>query len=131
MKIFSKVMLILIFLFLIFISVFEEVVTSNALSQVHNICFILEEKVEGLEDIRKSEFILIVDNMEYDWLKNESKMCYLVNHKSIQEIGVEIAKMKNYLGENDIKEFKASLEAIKFYSESYLHFMGANFHNIF
>lgn len=131
MKIFSKVMLILIFLFLIFISVFEEVVTSNALSQVHSICFILEEKVEGLEDIRKSEFILIVDNMEYDWLKNESKMCYLVNHKSIQEIGVEIAKMKNYLGENDIKEFKASLEAIKFYSESYLHFMGANFHNIF
>ncbi len=131
MKIFSKVMLILIFLFLIFISVFEEVVTSNALSQVHNICFILEEKVEGLEDIRKSEFILIVDNMEYDWLKNESKMCYLVNHKSIQEIGAEIAKMKNYLGENDIKEFKASLEAIKFYSESYLHFMGANFHNIF
>lgn len=131
MKIFSKMMLILIFLFLIFISVFEEIVTSNALSQVHNICFILEEKVEGLEDIRKSEFILIVDNMEYDWLKNESKMCYLVNHKSIQEIGVEIAKMKNYLGENDIKEFKASLEAIKFYSESYLHFMGANFHNIF
>lgn len=131
MKIFSKMMLILIFLFLIFISVFEEIVTSNALSQVHNICFILEEKVEGLEDIRKSEFILIVDNMEYDWLKNESKMCYLVNHKSIQEIGAEIAKMKNYLGENDIKEFKASLEAIKFYSESYLHFMGANFHNIF
>ena len=130
MKWFAKITLILIFIFLIGISIVEEVVTSNALSAINSDCYLIEERVEGLDDIRSTELVLMVDNMEYDWFKNESKMCYLVNHKSIQEIGTELAKMKNYLGENDIKEFKASLEAIKYYSESYLHFMGANVHNI-
>lgn len=130
MKWFAKITLILIFIFLIGISIVEEVVTSNALNAINSDCYLIEERVEGLDDIRSTDLVLMVDNMEYDWFKNESKMCYLVNHKSIQEIGAELAKMKNYLGENDIKEFKASLEAIKYYSESYLHFMGANVHNI-
>ena len=130
MKTFSKIVLIFIFLFLIGISVAEEIITSKSLSKVNEYCFVLEEEVEGKKDIRTSKLCLIVDNMQYDWTQDEMKMCYLVNHKSIQEIGAELAKMKNYLGENDVKEFKASLEAIKFYSESYLHFMGANIHNI-
>jgi len=130
MKNFTKIVLIFIFLFLIGISVLEEVITSKSLSLVYNQCFMLEEEIEGREDIRTSKLCLMVDNMQYDWILNEGKMCFLVNHKSIQEIGTEIAKMKNYLGDNDIKEFKASLEAIKFYAEGYLHFMGANAHNI-
>lgn len=130
MKLFTKLTLIFIFLFLIGISVFEEVITSRSLNKINAYCSILEEEIEDKEDIRTSKLALLVDNMQYDWTKNESTMCYLVNHKSIQEIGAELSKMKNYLGENDVKEFKASLEAIKFYSESYLHFMGANVHNI-
>ena len=57
-------------------------------------------------------------------------MRYLVNHKNIQEIGLEISKMKVYQKENDTKEFRACLESIKLYSEGYLHFMGANLHNV-
>lgn len=130
MKTFTKMVLIFIFLFLIGISILEEVITSSSLNLIYNQCFVLEKEIDGREDIRTSKLCLMVDNMQYDWILNESKMCYLVNHKSIQEVGTELAKMKNYLGENDIKEFKASLEAIKYYSEGYLHFMGANAHNI-
>ena len=130
MRIISKIMLGFIFLCLIAICVSEEVITSNAISSINEDCFMIEQKIEGLEDIRTSEITILVDNMEYDWLKDESTLCYLVNHKSIQEIGMELARMKNYLGENDVKEFKASLEAIRFYADSYLHFMGANLHNV-
>jgi len=130
MKIFPKIMLAIIFLFLVGISIAEEKITGSSLNSVNEDCYILEEKIEGREDLRTQELCLLVDNMQYDWITSESSMCYLVNHKSIQEIGAELAKMKNYLSENDVKEFKASLEAIKFYSESYLHFMGANVHNI-
>lgn len=130
MRVCSKVMLILIFLVLIAICISEEVITSNAIISINNDCFVLEEKIEGLDDIRTAEIVQIVDNMEYDWIRDESNLCYLVNHKSIQEIGMELARMKNYLGENDVKEFKASLEVIKYYADSYLHFMGANLHNV-
>lgn len=130
MRVFSKIMLVLILLTLVAICVSEEIITSNAIVSINDDCFVLEEKIEGLEDIRTAEISLFVDNMEYDWIKDESNLCYLVNHKSIQEIGMELARMKNYLGENDVKEFKASLEAIKYYADSYLHFMGANLHNV-
>lgn len=130
MRIVSKIMLGVIFLALVAICVSEEIITSNAIRSINDDCFIIEERIEGLDDIRSSDIVKLVDNMEYDWTMDESNLCYLVNHKSIQEIGMELSKMKNYLGENDVKEFKASLEAIRFYADSYLHFMGANLHNV-
>ena len=57
-------------------------------------------------------------------------MCYLVNHKNIQEIGLEISKLKIYQKDDDLKEFEACLNAVKFYSQGYSHFMGASFHNV-
>ena len=130
MKLFTKIMLVLILLFLIGISVTEEVITSKALKTVNTYCYQIESVIKDKEDIREVDVTVLVDNMQYEWVNGESKLCYLVNHKSIQEIGYEIVKLKNYLSQNDIKEFKASLEAIRFYSEGYLHFMGANLHNV-
>ena len=76
------------------------------------------------------DIVLSIDNLEYRWHKDEASLCYMVNHKSIQEIGQEIAKLKLYISGNDIEAFKVSLEEIKFYCHSYLHFMGANIHNV-
>ena len=130
MKIFSKVCLVLIFLFLVAMCIVEDYVASTALATVEDDCLRLEEMTANLDNIVTMEITLAVDTLEYNWTGNESKLCYLVNHKSIQEIGMEIAKLKVYQQENDVKEFRASLEAVKFYSHSYLHFMGANVHNV-
>ncbi len=130
MKIFSKIMLALIFVFLIGISVAEEIIIDNGLTQAMNDCLYLENISQNQQDLRLQKIALAVDDLEYHWKENESKMCFLVNHKNIQEIGLEISKMKVYQQENDVKEFKACLDAVKFYSQSYLHFMGANLHNV-
>ena len=130
MKIFSKIMLALIFVFLIGISVAGEIIIDNGLTQAMNDCLYLENISQNQQDLRLQKIALAVDDLEYHWKENESKMCFLVNHKNIQEIGLEISKMKVYQQENDVKEFKACLDAVKFYSQSYLHFMGANLHNV-
>ena len=130
MKIFSKIMLALIFVFLIGISVAEEIIIDNGLTQAMNDCLYLENISQNQQDLRLQKIALAVDDLEYHWKENESKMCFLVNHKNIQEIGLEISKMKVYQQENDVKEFKACLDAVKFYSQSYLHFMGPNLHNV-
>lgn len=130
MKIFSKIMLALIFVFLIAISVIEDSVVSNSLKMAMDDCLYIEKISDENEDLRTMDIALAVSDLESDWKKNESNMCYLVNHKNIQEIGLEISKLKVYQKENDTKEFRASLEAIKLYSEGYLHFMGANLHNV-
>ena len=124
------VSVIFIFLFLVGICIFEDVVVTTSVKLVNEDCMKIEEMVEGLEDIRTMEIVMAVENLEYAWTKNEGNMCYLVNHKSIQEIGVEISKLKGFLENNELNDFKSSLDAIKFYSHSYLHFMGASLHNI-
>ena len=73
---------------------------------------------------------MAVDNLEYMWRQDESALCFMVNHKSIQEIGQEVVRLKTYIAEDEVTEFKVSLEEIKHYCYGYLHFMGANIHNV-
>ena len=130
MKFFHYINFILIVILLAGICVLEDVMVSNSLKEMQSICFEIEGKLENYNDLKNMDIVLSIDNLEYRWHKDEASLCYMVNHKSIQEIGQEIAKLKLYISGNDIEAFKVSLEEIKFYCNSYLHFMGANIHNV-
>lgn len=130
MKAVHYVNFILIFLLLVGICIAEDLLVSSSLKEVQSYCYEIEKMIDSSEDLKNMEIVLKVDNLEEKWLENESKMCYLVNHKSIQEIGQEIAKLKMYIPNNDIEAFEVSIELIKSYCHSYLHFMGANLHNV-
>lgn len=130
MRKFALINIVVIVCFLIGICIVEDLIVTQGVRRVSEDCLKIEELVEGRDDLRTMEITMAVENLEYRWKENESMMCYLVNHKSIQEIGVEIAKLKGYLENNEMNDFESSLDAIKFYSHSYLHFMGASLHNI-
>ena len=130
MKVFHYINFVFILLLIIAICVVEEVIVSNSLSEMHNRVLAIEKVVEEKDDLLNMDIVMEIENLEYVWTRDEEKLCYLVNHKNIQEIGQEIAKLKLYIADNDISAFKVSLELIKFYCHSYLHFMGANVHNV-
>ncbi len=130
MKFFHYVNFVIIVILLIAICVIEEVIVSSSLKQVQTRCYEIEMLLADRNDLLNMEITLQIDNLEYSWKKDETAMCFLVNHKNIQEIGQEIAKLKLYIASNDIDAFRVSLEEIKFYCHSYLHFMGANLHNV-
>lgn len=125
MKFFHYINFILIVILLAGICVLEDVMVSNSLKEMQSICFEIEGKLENYNDLKNMDIVLSIDNLEYRWHKDEASLCYMVNHKSIQEIGQEIAKLKLYISGNDIEAFKVSLEEIKFYCHSYLHFHGS------
>ena len=129
-KIFHYINFGLIFLFLVGICVLEEYVVSSSLKYTQQEVFAIEEVLGDKESLHDSELINLVDNLEYSWSKNESNMCYMVNHKSIQEIGVEIARLKACIVIDNVDDFRIGLEHINFYCQSYLHFMGASLHNV-
>lgn len=129
-KIFHYINFTLIFLFLVGICVMEEVIVSSSLKTAQDDVYAIERVLEEKNALHDAELINLVDNIEYRWSKNESKMCYMVNHKSIQEIGVEIARLKGCIVIDNIDDFRISLEHINFYCHSYLHFMGASIHNV-
>lgn len=130
MKVFHYINFVFILLLIIAICVVEEVIVSNSLSEMHNRVLAIEKVVEEKDDLLNMDVVMEIENLEYVWTRDEEKLCYLVNHKNIQEIGQEIVKLKLYIADNDIPAFKVSLELIKFYCHSYLHFMGANVHNV-
>ena len=131
MKIFHYLNFLFIFLLLVGICIAEDLLVSNALKDVQAECYMIENQIEELDDdLKNMTVVMLIDNLEYNWTENESKLCYLVHHKNIQEIGQEIAKLKSYISSNDSDAFKVSLSSIKSYCHNYLHFMGANWHNI-
>ena len=123
MKAFHYINFILILLVLIGICIAEDLVVSSSLKEVQARCYEIEALLADKDDLKNMDITLAIDNLEFIWTEDETSMCFLVNHK-------EIAKLKLYIPANDIDAFKVSLEEIKFYCHSYLHFMGANLHNV-
>lgn len=130
MKIVHYINFILITIFLVGVCFIEDDIVSRSLVQVQSECFEIERVVSQKGNIKNMDIVMEIENLEESWFEDETLLCYLVNHKSIQEIGQEISKLKLYISENDVEAFKVSLSTIRGYCHSYLHFMGANFHNI-
>lgn len=130
MKIVQIVSFILITLLLTGICLAEELVVSTSLKDIHFRTLSIERLIEDNQTLKTTEIVLAIDNLEAKWTEDESRLCYMVNHKNIQEIGQEIAKIKAYVTFDDVDACKVSLDSIKFYCHSYLHFMGANLHNV-
>ncbi len=130
MKWFHYLNFVLIFLVIVGVCIFEDILVSKTLSSIEERCLYIEKIVDQEDNLKNMIFVLAIDNLEYDWDHNEEKLCYLVNHKSIQEIGQEIAKLKLYISDDDVASARVSLELIKFYCHSYSHFMGSNIHNV-
>ncbi len=130
MKAMHIINLVLIVLLLVGICVAEEVVVSKSLIDIQDRCLAIEQIVEEDKTLKTTRLVLAVDNLEYNWTQDESNLCFMVNHKNIQEIGQEVAKIKQYISADDVEAFRVSIETIKMYCHSYLHFMGANLHNV-
>ncbi len=131
MKVFHYLNFLFIFLLLVGICVVEDMLVSKSLREIQTMCYQIETQLDEEQDeLKNMSIVLSVDNLEQKWGEDESKLCYLVHHKNIQEIGQEIAKLKYYISSDDVHAFKVSLSSIKAYCHNYLHFMGANWHNI-
>ena len=130
MKVVHILNFVFILLALIGVCVIEEIVVSGSLTAIQNSCFEIEEMIHDRDDVRDMDGVLAVDNLEYDWNKDESKLCFMENHKNIQEIGQEISKIKLYIADNDVAGIRVSLSTIRMYCHGYMHFMGANLHNV-
>ena len=110
--------------------VLEDRVVKSSLAAVNNRCYEIEAAIERNGGIVNGEVASLVDNLEYRWFKDEAGMCYLVNHKNTEQLGVEIVRLKTYIDEEEEIEFYVSLNIIKNYVETFQHFMGASVENI-
>lgn len=128
--VFKIVSILLIIAGLIAVCVVEDRIAITSLNRVSDYCYEIENAVQKNGTIVSGQVASLVDNMEDYWKKQESQLCFMVNHKSIEPLGVEIVRLKAYIDEDEPIEFLVSLDLIKHYCLNFQHFMGANFHNV-
>ena len=116
--------------FIVTTCVVEDRLVVNSLKEVKSYCYQIDDATKRNGGIVNGEVASLVENLDYSWSKSEKKLCLLVNHKSIEQMEIEIIRLKTYIDEEEPIEFFTSLEIIKSYVETFQHFMGASFHNI-
>ena len=122
---------IILVLLLISTCITEQVLADSYLDGVKK--RVEEIRIEYLETNNVNNTMLIskTNELENYWQNKEEILCNFVNHKDIEDIGVEITKMKNALKEENKKSFSESLDLVKFYVEGYKHIIGISLQNIF
>ncbi|MDD2445448.1 MAG: DUF4363 family protein [Clostridia bacterium] len=122
--------ILIIIVLLVGFCIMEQLMVDNFLTSmetnIYNIMDIIEDEV----DINTPEIYELVEETEEKWKGYENSLCYLINYKDIEEVGVEITKMKVYIVENQIVEFKSSLAQILYFTDSYRQVMSNSLHNI-
>ena len=118
-------------LFLAGIIVWEQISVSIYLADIKNITDNLSEMVAGSEQINTTQIYEEVEHLEEVWKKHEGVLCLVANHKDMQDLSIEIERMKACVSVNQFEDFKASLAIIMYFTEAYHHFMGISFQNIF
>lgn len=112
------------------VCVWEQIMVDIYLATIKDKVYFVMETVEGKEDINTTEIYELIADIEETWNDYEANFCFLVNFKEIEEIGVELTKMKVYILENSIIDFKTSLAQILYFADSYRQVMGITLQNI-
>lgn len=113
------------------ICITEQLMVTNYLSKMEGKITALTEYVGDSDTINTPEIYDMVVEIENTWTGYEATLCFLVNLKDIEDIGIELTKMKVYVVENNSIEFKASLALLLYYIDGYYNLMGISFENIF
>ncbi len=121
----------IIILFLIGICITEQLLYQKYFDETTKKVENLRVIAETSTDINTQEIIDLTNDLEDYWTKKESVLCTFINHKDIEDIGVEISKLKSAIKENEKQIFVESINLISFFLESYEHMIGINAQNIF
>ena len=125
------VYMIVIIMILIFVCIWEQIMVSNYLSNMQTKITNVISVVENEVDINNTQVYELVEDLETTWSGYQTALCYLINLKDVEDIGIELTKMKIYIVENSVTDFKASLSLLLFYIDGYYNLMGISFQNIF
>ena len=121
----------IIILFLIAMCATEQIISQIYLNDTKGKVDELFEISSLSETVNTEEISAKTNELEEFWRKRESVLCTFINHREIEEIGVEISKLKSAVKEDEKHVYLESIMLIQFYLKSYQHVLGINFQSIF
>lgn len=130
-KILKVLNVIVIILFLIGICLTEQLLANKYLNEMKEKMTSLNNYFISVNNLADTKLINDTNAIEEFWTKKEEVLCNFVNHKDIEDIGVELNKMQSAIKNDDKDAYTESLKLIFFYINSYRHVIGISIQNIF
>lgn len=128
----KKVVFLFVFLFfLLGLVIWEEITVHEVLNVIKEKASSIETRVYKLQAVDSDEIKNEVKELTSIWEEYEETLCFLVNHKDIEDIGMELSKLRANCNVNQYEDFCASISVILFFTDKYSHIMGISFQNIF
>ena len=121
---------IIIIVVVVTLAIMEDRLVTNALSEVDRRCSEIQVLASDNGFINDGEILMKLENLSDYWKTKETLITLMVNNKEVRDIGLEVERAKVYLVSNQPHDFANSIASIRYYTDAYLHTMGANFTNI-
>lgn len=121
----------LIIVFIFGICLTEQLLSKEYLGEMNEKTTNIINVLSTTDDLNSNNIPLLTDDLSIYWQKKEAILCTFINHKEIEDIGVEISKLKTALNNSNKEIYEECINLIKFYIKTYQHLFGINFQNIF
>lgn len=109
----------------------EQLLTHKYFTKTSEIISEIEFYLRNGNEITSEEIVARTNDLEKYWTQKEQVICTFVNHTDIEDIGVEISKLKSAITKNEEHVFLESLNLISYYLDAYQHILGINMQSLF
>ena len=116
--------------FLTVICVLEQILVSTTLEKLNFLTNNLKDYYNESNEVLNNETLNRTQNLKEFWQKNENLLCFFINHKDMEEVGIELNKMLSFIETNNKEEFLISLNLVIYYSKTFNHIMGLSIQNL-
>lgn len=120
-----------LFLLLIAVVVAEQIFVRNTIDTMQIKVNELNHEVQVANEISSSNFTQKISEIETLWNEKEQILCLIVNHKDMENVGEQIAKLKVLFSQNDKQKAEQELELLIYYIDNYEHFVSISLQNLF
>ena len=111
--------------------VYEEIMVNNSLNLIFEKSIKLQAFTADSEYINNSYVVTEADQIYDIWEDYEDKLSFVINHKNIQDMGIQITNLKAYITTNDIEDFRQTIALIVYYTDLFRHMAGVSLDSIF
>ncbi|MDD4110277.1 MAG: DUF4363 family protein [Clostridia bacterium] len=111
--------------------VIEQVLAQQYFKELNIKASHIESIISTAENLSSNDIPYYTDDLSTYWHEKEIVLATFVNHKQIEDLGVEIDKLKTSIFNNNREQYVESLSLIKLYISNYEYLVGINLQNIF
>lgn len=109
----------------------EQVLAQQYLKDLNTKTSYIQSILPTAESLNSNEIPYHTNDLHTYWDEKKNILSTFVNHKEIEDIGIEINKMKTAISNNDKEKYEESLNLIKYFISDYQYVVGINLQNLF